>query len=150
MSSGDYDELIEITKELVRRELEKNLRATISAIALAASKTFLSHELFVFSETPTMKLQRANFHGLMGRFSTFSSPDIKNLFSSFQHGNFGHGLLDNILELKKIVPMITSKIMSSLDKVSQNFTCSKCSQKVKGMGLILLHIYNWVENMVDV
>jgi hypothetical protein len=104
MSSGDYHELIEITKELVRHELEKNLRATISAIALAASKTFLSHELFVFSETPTMKLQRANFHGLMDRFSTFSSPDINNLFSSFRHGNFGHGPLDNILELKKHCP----------------------------------------------
>ncbi len=39
VSNGDYCESIEITKELVRCELEKNPRATISAITLVANKT---------------------------------------------------------------------------------------------------------------
>jgi hypothetical protein len=104
VSSGDYHESIEITKELARHELEKNPCVTTLAIALVTSKTFLSHELFVFSETPTMKLQGANFHGLMDRFSTFFSPNIKNLVSSFWHGNSKHSPLDNILELKKNCP----------------------------------------------
>jgi hypothetical protein len=142
VSSGDCHESIMITKELARHELEKNPCATISAIVWATSKTFLNHELFVFIETPTMKLQGANFHGLVDKFFTFSSPNIKNLISSFWHGNSGCDPLDNILELKEIVLTTTSKTMSSLDKVSQKFTCSKCSQKVKGMGLILLHICN--------
>jgi hypothetical protein len=77
--------------------VEKNPGATTSTIALATDKKILSHELFVFSETPPLKLQWANLHGLMDRFSTFSSPSIKNLVSTFQHGNFRHGPLDNIL-----------------------------------------------------
>jgi hypothetical protein len=40
----------------------------------------------------------------MDKFSTLSSPNIKNLVSSFWHGNFGHGPLDNILELKENCP----------------------------------------------
>jgi len=47
VSSGDYHESIEITKELARHELEKNPCVTTLAIALVTSKTFLSHELFV-------------------------------------------------------------------------------------------------------
>jgi hypothetical protein len=77
--------------------VERNIGATISTIALATSKKILSHELFVSSETPPMKLQGANFHGLMDRFSTFSSPNIKNFVSISQHGNSRHGPLDNIL-----------------------------------------------------
>jgi hypothetical protein len=37
----------------------------------------------------------------MDRYSTLSSPNIKNLVSSFINGNFGCGPLDNILQLKK-------------------------------------------------
>jgi RNA polymerase-interacting CarD/CdnL/TRCF family regulator len=54
--SGDCHELITITKELVRHEMEKNLGATTSTIVLAASKRFLNHELFVSHETTIMKL----------------------------------------------------------------------------------------------
>jgi len=95
--SGDCHESIEITKELVRRKVEKNPSVATSAIALVVSKKIMNHELFVSSETPPMKLQGANLHGLVDRFSTLSSPNIKNLVSTFQHGNSGHGPLDNIL-----------------------------------------------------
>ncbi len=37
----------------------------------------------------------------MDKYSTLSSPNIENLVSSFKHGNFGHGPLDNILQLEQ-------------------------------------------------
>ncbi len=142
VSSGDCHESIEITKELVRHELEKNPWATTLAIALVTSKTFLSHELFVFSETPKMKLQGANFHGLMGRFSTFSSPNIKNLVSSFWHGNSRHSPLDNILELKKNCPY--DYIQYNVFPIQRfpKFYLFKMFTKGEGSGIDLLHICN--------
>ncbi len=153
VSSGDCHESIEITKELVRHELEKNPCATTLAIALVTSKTYLSHELFVFSETPKMKLQGANFHGLMDRFFTFSSPNIKNLVSSFWHGNSRHSPLDNILELKKNCPYDYIQDNVFPGQGFPKFTCSKCSQKVKGVGLIFCTYatrWRFAKNMVDV
>ncbi len=57
--------------------------------------------LFDSTEPTTTKLQGTQLHGLMDKFFTFFSPNIKNLVSSFRHGNFGHGPLDNILQLKR-------------------------------------------------
>jgi hypothetical protein len=66
--------------------MEKNPCATTSTIVLVVNKTLFNHELFVLSETTTMKLQGTNFHGLLDRFSTFVSPNIKNFVLAFRHG----------------------------------------------------------------
>jgi hypothetical protein len=95
VSINDYHESIVISKALVKVEVEKNPRATMSIIALVANITFLSRKLFSSNEPTTIKLQGTQFHGLMDRFSTLSSSNIKNLVLGFRHGNFRHGPLDN-------------------------------------------------------
>jgi len=96
ISLSDYHELIAITKELLSLEVEKSPRMTTLAIALAASKTFSSLELFGCGQLTITKLKKTHFHGLMDRFSTLFSPNIKKLVLAFKHGNSKQGPMDNI------------------------------------------------------
>lgn len=76
--------------------MEKNPRTTTLAIALATGKTFSNLELFGCGQLTTTKLKRAHLHGLMDKFSTLFSPNIKKPILAFKHGNFRQGPLDNI------------------------------------------------------
>ncbi len=124
--------------------MEKNPGATTSVIALATNKKNLSHELFVSSETTPMKLQGANIHGLMDRFSTFSSPNIKNLVSTF-----GMGILDMVhwitSRAKKNCPYDYIQDSVFLGQGFPKVYLFKMSTKAKGVALILLHICSQVE-----
>jgi len=102
---------------------------------LATSKTFLNQELFNSNEPTITKLQGTQLRGLMDIFSTFFSSNIKNFVSSFRHGNFGHGPLDNILQSKRncLYDYIQDSVFPGQGQ-SNVFLC-KMSTKGEGNGV---------------
>ncbi len=135
-------ESIMITKTLMRLKVEKNPIATTLTIVLAINKTLLNHGLFGSSEPTTTKLQQAHLRGLIDRFLTFFSPNIKNLVSTFKHGNVRHGPLDNILELKRdiLYDYIQDNVFPS-QGLSEIYIF-KMSTKGKGNGVDLVTLCN--------
>jgi len=74
----------------------KNPIMTTLVIALVLSRTFSSLESKNCGQSSIRKLQGVHLHGLMDKFSTFFSPNIKKLVLALKHGNFRQGPLDNI------------------------------------------------------
>jgi len=74
--------------------------ATNSAIALLASKEFLATYLFNNGEEKKGMLQGNELHEVMDRFQYLSSPNIRNVISSFRSSG-GSGVIDNIMAMKK-------------------------------------------------
>jgi len=105
---------------------------------LATNKTFLNQELFIFSEPTITKLEWTQLHGLMDIFSTLSSSNIKNFVSSFKYGNFGHGPLDNILQLKRNCPYDYIQDNVFLGQGQSNVFLFKMSTKSEGNGVDLV------------
>ncbi len=70
---------------------------TTSTITLVANIMFLCVELFGSHGGFAKKLQWAKLDDLMDRYLTFYSLNVKNLASTFKHGNFQHGPLGNIM-----------------------------------------------------
>ncbi len=77
--------------------MEKNFGGTTSTITLAANIMFLCVELFGFHGGFAKKLQGVKLDDLMDIYFMFYSLNIKNLMSTFKHGNFQHGPLGNIM-----------------------------------------------------
>ncbi len=77
--------------------MEKHFGFTTSTITLAVIIMFLCVELFGSHGGFAKKLQGVKLNDLMDRYFTFYSLNIKNLASTFKHGNFQHGPLGNVI-----------------------------------------------------
>ncbi len=96
----------------------------------------------VVNESSITKLQGLKLHGLMDRFFTLSWPNIRNLMLTLKMGMLNKANWTTFFNFLKIAFMVTSKMVSSLDKIHQRFICSNYSPKVRGVGSTLLHICN--------
>ena len=100
VAKGVYrDSAKEITK-LIGEQVAKTPSTTNSAIALSASKDFLTNHLFHHGEGEKKILKRDEMEEVMERFQSLSSPSIRNIISSFRSNNQG-GIIDNIMAMKK-------------------------------------------------
>jgi len=80
--------------------VSKTPTATNSAIALSASKDFLTSYLFHHGEGEKVMLKGEDMEEVMDSFQYLRSPSIQNVISSFHSNNQG-GVIDNIMTMKK-------------------------------------------------
>ena len=100
VANGLFQESIERATQILETHVNKTPTATNSAIALAASKEFLSTEIFALDREGTPKpLCGESLIKVMDRFRILSSPNIRNAISTFRPTANG-GPLDNIIKLK--------------------------------------------------
>ncbi len=101
---GNCREVVKQVKALIQEEVFH----TSSTIVLVASMGFLSHHLFnEDGEGPMETLKRDKLCQVMGKFTTFYSPNVRNLVSSFKHFLGNRGYTFSIMALKAILVTIT-------------------------------------------
>jgi len=123
VADGKCKEFLEKTRRLNAKEVNCTLNVKMFAISLSAIKTFLARHLLDNCSNGKVELFKGEqLEQIQDKFYELSSPNIRNLIASFKHC-LGGGYIDNILELKSKVDMITSKIVVSLDK----FLDKRCS-----------------------
>jgi hypothetical protein len=100
VAKGMYrDSSVEICG-LIQEQVARTPTATNSAIALSASKDFLTNYLFHNGDGEKKILNMEEMEEVMDRFQYLSSPNIRNVISSFRSNNRG-GIIDNIMTMKK-------------------------------------------------
>ena len=104
IAKGICRESVERVTKIVGNEVNKTPTAKNSAIALAASKEFLSSEIFALDREDTPEpLRGDSLVKVMERFRILSSPNIRNAIATFRPTAAG-GPLDNIIKLKMKSP----------------------------------------------
>ena len=79
--------------------------AKTSAIALAASKEFLDTFLIHNGHGPKEILRTDTLENVTDKFHLLSSPNARNMISSFRSNNKGSGTIDRILDMKGCAKM---------------------------------------------
>jgi hypothetical protein len=82
-----YRDSTEKICELIGEQVAKTPTTTNSAIALSASKDFLTTYLFYNGEGKKEMLKGEEMEEVMDRFQFLSSPNIRNVISSFRSNN---------------------------------------------------------------
>ena len=100
VAKGTYRDSAKEISELIAKQVAKTPTATNSAIALSASKEFLTNHLFHHGEGEKQILKGEEMEEVMDRFQMLSSPSIRNVISSFRSNNRG-GVIDNIMTMKR-------------------------------------------------
>jgi len=100
VAKGMYRDSAVQIRGLLAEQVAKNPTATNSAIALSAGKDFLTNYLFHTGEGEKEMLKGEEMEEVMDRFQYLSSPNIRNVISSFRSNNQG-GVIDNIMTMKK-------------------------------------------------
>ena len=100
VAMGMYRDSADRIYELIANQVAKTPTATNSAIALSASKDFLTNYLFHNREGEKQMLKGEELEEVMDRFQVLSSPNIRNVISSFRSNNRG-GVINNIMTMKK-------------------------------------------------
>jgi len=85
---------------LIVEQVAKTPTATNSTIALSTSKDFLTNYLFYNGEEKKQMLKEEEMEEVMDHFQYLSTPNIRNIISSFCSNNQG-GIIDNIITMKK-------------------------------------------------
>lgn len=101
VSDGMCRETIDKIHALIGEEVSKTPNAKNSAIALAASKEFLSTFLLQDDHHAPTPLKGHDLNVVMEKFKTLSSPNVRSVISSFRLHSQSTGYIDKILELKK-------------------------------------------------
>ncbi len=94
MVKGCSRKVVEQVKLLIQEEVACTLRATTLAIALDASKTFLSKHLLV------EVLKGSKLHKVMNKFISLFSSNVRNLVGSFKHWLGKRRYVSSILAFK--------------------------------------------------
>ena len=100
VAKGMYRDSAREISELIGEQVAKTPTATNSAIALSASKEFLTNHLFHHEEGEKEILKGEEMEEVMDHFHMLSSPSIRNVISSFRSNNRG-GVIDNIMTMKR-------------------------------------------------
>ena len=101
VSDGMCRETIDQIHTLIGEEVSKTPTAKNSAIALAASKEFLSTFLLQTDHNTPTPLRGPDLNVVMDKFKLLSSPNVRSIISSFRLHSGNKGYIDKILELKK-------------------------------------------------
>ncbi len=101
MAKDCSKEVFKQVKSLVEEKASRTLGATMSAIALVASTTFLSKYLLNKNGQGLVEvLQGVKLCQVMDKFITLSSPNVRNLVASLKHRQGDRGYVSSILTLK--------------------------------------------------
>ena len=100
VAKGMYRDSTEKISGLIAKQVAKTPKATNSAIALSASKDFLTNYLFHNGEGDKEMLKEDELEEVMDRFQILSNPSIRNVISSFRTNNRA-GVIDNIMTMRK-------------------------------------------------
>ena len=98
VAKGTYKDSAKEISELIAEQVAKTPTATNSAIALSASKDFLTNHLFHHGEGEKEILKGEEMEEVMDRFQMLSNPSIRNVISSFHSNNRGD-VIDNIMTI---------------------------------------------------
>ena len=100
VAKGMYRDSTDRIYGLIADQIAKSPTTTNSAIALSASKDFLTNYLFHNREGEKQMLKGEELEEVMDRFQVLSSPNIRNVISSFRLNNRGD-VIDYIMTMKK-------------------------------------------------
>ena len=101
VAKGTYKDSAKEISELIAEQVAKTPTATNSAIALSASKDFLTNHLFHHRNSGEKEILKGKeMEEVMDCFQMLSSPSIRNVISSFRSNNRG-GVIDNIMTMKR-------------------------------------------------
>jgi hypothetical protein len=93
--------MFEQIKSLVEEEVFCTLGAIVSAIALVASKTFISKHLLNKDGQGLVEILKGDkLCQVIEKFLALFSPNVQNLVASFKHRPWNKGYVSSILTLK--------------------------------------------------
>jgi len=124
VASGTSRESVDTISSLIAIQVEENPTATNSTIALAASKQFLDNHLIDNDEGPKEMLQEKSLEDVMDRFQRLSSPNIRNIITSFRSIGKG-GVIDSIMNMKRNLKFENIHDSVFPDKEKRRYTYSK-------------------------
>ena len=100
VADGQCRESLEAINGLITHAVARTPSAKTSAIALAASKEFLDIFRIHYGPGPKEILRGDVLENVMDKFHLLSSPNVRNMISSFWSNNKGGGKIDRILDIK--------------------------------------------------
>jgi hypothetical protein len=112
MANNCSREFVQQVKSLVKEKVFCTLWATQLAIALTISKYFFFEHLLNKDEKGLVEvLKGEKLCQMMDKFMTMFSPNVRNLVASLKHWSCNKGYISSIFILRKIMVMITFKII---------------------------------------
>ena len=138
VTKGYCRETIEIVSGILSNAVQKAPMSTTSAITLAASKEFLTKELFALDREGTLEPLRGDLLvAVMEKFRVLSSPNIMNAIATLKTSASG-GLIDNIIKLKMKSPYVYNQDNIFPGQGSDKVYMFKMSEEGWGSGVDLV------------